>query len=69
MDKLVVKELIQDKLTVENLKNELSALVTGDVTREQLQKDYASLKQLLSEGGNASSKAAAFIIGFLRSAT
>lgn len=69
MDKLVVKELIQNKLTVENLKNELSALLTSDVTREQLQKDYAFLKQLLSEEGNASSKAAASTLSFLKSAT
>lgn len=69
MDKLVVKELIQGELTTENLKNELSLLLTDDTRKEQLQKDYRSLMKILSEGGNASAKAATSIINFLNSAT
>ncbi len=68
MDKLVVKELIQNDLTVENLKKELEELLTDNKRKEQLQKDYTTLKQMLSEGGNASAKAAASINNFLNSA-
>jgi len=67
MDKLVVKELIQDDMTVENLKHELKELLTNKERQTQLQKDYAALKSLLSEGGNASSTAAHSIVHFLRS--
>ena len=69
MDKLVVKELIQRNLTVENLKKELEELLNNENRKEQLQKDYAVLKKILSEEGNASAKAAASIIGFLNAAT
>ncbi len=69
MDKLVVKELIQDNLTVENLKTELEELLNSDSRRKQLQNDYAMLKKILSEGGNASKKAAISITNFLRKAT
>jgi lipid-A-disaccharide synthase len=69
MDKEVVKELIQNDLTVNNLKRELTALLTDKTKKKQLQKDYAALRQLLGEGGHASEKAAASITGFLRSAT
>ncbi len=69
MDKLVVKELIQDELTAANLEKELGELLTNNSRKEQLQKDYAALKQLLSKGGNASAQAATAIIQFLRSAT
>jgi lipid-A-disaccharide synthase len=68
MDKLVVKELIQDKMTVENLKTELSELLTNNERIAALQKDYADLKKLLSEGGNASAKSAHSIFTFLTSA-
>ena len=68
MDKLVVNELIQEKLTVENLKKELETLLHDENRKEQLKKDYASLKEILSKGGNASAKAAASITGFLNAA-
>ena len=68
MDKLVVKELIQEDMTVENLKNELHELLTDEQRRSQLQNDYAALKNLLSEGGNASAKAAQSIVYFITSA-
>lgn len=66
MDKLVVKELIQDDLTPANLQRELHELLYDPARREQLQKDYAALKQLLGEGGHASAKAAASIVKFLK---
>ena len=67
MDKLVVKELIQDDMTAENLKPELQELLTNETRKTELQKDYEKLKQILSEGGNASSKAAQSIVHFLTS--
>jgi lipid-A-disaccharide synthase len=67
MDREVVKELIQDELTVENLQKELTLLLDDPVRRAQLQKDYTELKNLLSKGGNASANAAQSIIDFLSS--
>ena len=69
MDKLVVKELIQDNLTAKNLKHELEELLTNQGRKEELQKDYALLKKMLQEGGNASEKAALSVTNFLRKAT
>lgn len=65
MDKLVVKELIQDELTPENLEHELNALLNDPQRLATLQKDYAELKRILSEGGNASAAAAASIVSYL----
>ena len=61
MDKPVVKELIQDDLTPENLKGELKELLTNKEKQLQLKNDYTALRQLLSEGGNASANAAKII--------
>jgi lipid-A-disaccharide synthase len=66
MDKLVVKELIQDEMNVENLKKELNELLHNEARKKQLQADYAALKELLSQGGHASAKAAASIIDYLK---
>jgi lipid-A-disaccharide synthase len=65
MDKLVVKELIQHELTTANLVHELNLLLTDEKKKENLQKDYADLKTLLSAGGNASAKAAKSIFSFI----
>ncbi len=65
MDKLVVKELLQEKLTVENLKSELHELLTNEERINEIKKNYAALKKILSEEGNASVKAAKSIINFL----
>ena len=65
MDKEVVKELIQDELTVENLIYELSLLLTDEAKRQQLKTDYALLKSLLSKGGHASANAAQSIYSFM----
>ena len=61
MDKPVVKELIQNDLTVENLKQELSLLLFNDEKQQQLKKDYEDLKTILSGGGNASANAAKIV--------
>ena len=65
MDKEVVKELIQDELTAENLTQELNELLTNEIKQKQLQEDYAALKQLLSKGGHASANAAKSIYSML----
>jgi len=66
MDKLVVRELIQNDLTVENLKKELSELLNDEKRIAVIKNDYAELKNLLGHGRNASAKAAASITNFLR---
>ena len=65
MDKEVVKELIQDDLTVENLVAELKMLLFNNEKRETLQKDYTALKELLTAGGHASTTAARSIYTML----
>ena len=64
MDKLVVKELIQHDLTVKNLEQELNELLTNEKRIAELKNDYFSLKNILSEKGNASAKAAQLIYDF-----
>jgi lipid-A-disaccharide synthase len=61
MDKLVVKELIQDELTTQNLIAEMNDLLNNEVRKTQLQNDYQQLWDTLSAGGNASEKAAEII--------
>ena len=65
MDKLVVKELIQHDMNVKNLERELNELLTDATRISQLKKDYADLRNLLSQKGNASAKAAESITHFL----
>lgn len=65
MDKPVVKELIQNDLTIENLKQELSALLFNETKQQQMQKDYEDLRNILSAGGNASANAAKIIFDFV----
>ncbi len=65
MDKEVVKELIQDDLTVENFVTELNKLLFDEKRRLQLEKDYRDLKTLLSAGGHASANAARSIYNML----
>jgi lipid-A-disaccharide synthase len=65
MDKLVVRELIQDELSPENLIKELEELLHNENRRRQLAEDYSALTALLSQGGNASAKAAQSIAAFL----
>jgi lipid-A-disaccharide synthase len=65
MDKEVVKELIQDDLTIEKLKHELNLLLTDKAKQKQIKDDYASLKSLLSKGGHASANAAESIYSYL----
>jgi lipid-A-disaccharide synthase len=65
MNKEVVKELIQNDLTPEKISLELKKILSDPKKKEKMQEDYAELKQLLSEGGNASENAARSIYDFL----
>jgi lipid-A-disaccharide synthase len=58
MDKLVVKELIQDEMNAKNLILELDDLLLNEQRKLQIAADYTALKNILSQGGNASEKAA-----------
>ncbi len=62
MDKPVVKELIQNDLTVENVKEELSKLLFDEAKQAQVKRDYEDLKNILSAGGNASANAAKIVV-------
>ena len=61
MDKLIVKELIQDELTTKNLIAELDDLLNNEVRKKQLKDDYDLLWNKLAAGGNASETAARMI--------
>ena len=64
MDKPVVKELIQNELTAENITVELEAVLHNERRILQIKNDYRELKALLQKEGNASARAAAEIVGF-----
>jgi lipid-A-disaccharide synthase len=66
MDKLVVKELIQNDLTVNNLVYELKNLLDNPNRQKQLADDYKQLKEVLSFRGNASENAAKSIVAFVK---
>lgn len=66
MDKPIVKELIQNDLTVANINTELNAILNNPQRVQQIKSDYAELKTLLRQGGNASARAAQEIVGFLQ---
>ena len=69
MDKEIVKELIQNEMSVSNLKTELNKILKDQAVINKMKADYADLKKLLSEGGLASKKAAKIIVEFLRVAS
>lgn len=65
MDKLVVKELIQDEMNATNLILVLEDLLLNEQRKQQIAADYKALKNILSQGGNASEKAAKSIYEFI----
>lgn len=65
MDKLVVTELIQNDLTVDNLRRELDELLNNPAKQQQVSEDYAALKRLLTAGGDASATAARSVYAFM----
>ena len=66
MDKEVVKELIQDQLTVSNLEKELRKILMDESRISEIKSDYANLKKKLGAEKNASATAAQSIISFLQ---
>lgn len=66
MDKEVVKELIQNELTSENITAHLKEILDNPINKAEVKKNYFQLKELLSKGGNASNNAAKEIIDFLQ---
>lgn len=65
MDKEVVKELIQDQLTVDNLRKELELILLDNVKITSIKNNYNNLRNLLSKGGDASANGAEIIFRFL----
>ncbi|MBL0147146.1 MAG: lipid-A-disaccharide synthase [Chitinophagaceae bacterium] len=65
MDKEVVKELIQDELTTQNLLTELTLLLKDKEKQLQVVTDYTNLKNILHKGGNASANTAKSIYAFI----
>jgi lipid-A-disaccharide synthase len=66
MDRPVVRELIQEEMNVENIVIELKKLLSDQANRKRIINDYSELHDLLSQGGDASGKAADSIINFAR---
>ena len=66
MNREVVKELIQEQLTEQNITAELKKILYDTGKQSQLKEDYTALKYLLSQGGNASANAASSIYRFLQ---
>ncbi|MBI5540961.1 MAG: lipid-A-disaccharide synthase [Bacteroidia bacterium] len=65
LNKESITELIQGKLTVNNLKNELTLITTGE-KREQILSDYELLSKLIGEPG-ASKRIAKIMVELLKS--
>jgi lipid-A-disaccharide synthase len=65
MDKEVVKEMIQDELTAENIKKELDQILYETDRRQEILDDYQALRTLLSSGGDASKNAAVIIANMM----
>ena len=61
MDKPVVKELIQDELTAENIKNELQLLLHNFKRQKRILEDYEELKYKLGNAGASENAARAII--------
>src|SRR5690606_17395697 len=66
MNKEVVKELIQDELTVQNLETELKKILNDKDRIAQIKNDYTLLKQKLGTNKNASETGAEAVIRFLQ---
>ena len=60
----VVKELVADTFSVDNIRRELETILPGGSKREEMLKDYEEIHRLLGES-HAPEKAASLIIKFL----
>ena len=65
MDKPVVKELIQNDLTANNITDELKQLLTDPKRQRRLLDDYEDLKLKLGNAG-ASKNAASLVVSDLK---
>lgn len=65
MDRLVIKELIQNELNRKNLKTELGLLLNNSTYRKTILSDYDLLREKLG-GHGASAKAASIVVDFLK---
>ena len=62
LNKLVVREFIQDEMNEENLRKELEELLTNEERRCAMKEDFQKLRTLLEAGGSASENAARIIV-------
>ena len=65
MDRLVVKELIQNDMTAAKIRDELQSLLTNSKRQKKLLEDYEELKYVLGNAG-ASDRAAETITSYLK---
>ena len=65
MDNPVIKELIQNDLTPENIKQELDLLLTNHAKQRAVLEDYDELRHVLGDAG-ASDNAASIIVSDLK---
>ena len=65
MDRLVVKELIQNDMTSSNIRDELQSLLNSSKRQKKLLEDYEELKYVLGNAG-ASDRAAETIISYVK---
>jgi lipid-A-disaccharide synthase len=65
MDREIVKELIQDAFNPDNLEAELKIILADQERIRKMKAEYAQLKDLLQQGGDASATAAGHISRFL----
>ena len=62
LNKLVVREFIQDEMNEANLTQELKELLTNQERRSQMLEDFQQLRTMLEAGGSASENAARIIV-------
>ena len=65
MDRLVVKELIQNDMTANNIRDELQSLLNSSKRQKKLLEEYEELKYVLGNAG-ASDRAAETIISYVK---
>jgi len=65
MDRMVVKELIQNDMTADNIVDEIKSLLTNQKRQRKLLEDYEELKYVLGNTG-ASDRAAETIISYVK---
>ena len=65
MDRLVVKELIQNDMTANNIRDELQSLLNSSKRQKKLLEEYEELKYVLGNAG-ASDRTAETIISYVK---